>query len=345
MPLTKTNIPSDLVIMKKGFICLLLMLGLPSCKVEDKLVTFPGDHGTHYKFIREWWYVNFILKTEDGKPLTGMVSYFDNGFRVNTLCSPTENTFKHYFLKGDLSCSDMDLKLRWKDKAGGTEDWFYREKKGFVTVINNPNLSLRLQLTPVRDVFLIGGRGYVPYTYGDSYYYSYTRLKVDGEINQDGVKKKITGIGSYDHQWGNFSLKHTWNWFSLRLNNGSDIIFWEAFAPSGQVQTRYLSIYTDKDSIINDREYNLEGTRIWQSPQSRVKFTLDWHLKSSKEGIDLKIKPDMDEQEIYEPNLKTFWEGSIKCKGSMNGREVEGEGFAELVPNLNLIKPKGEEKN
>jgi len=52
-----------------------------------------------------------------------------------------------------------------------------------------------------------------------------------------------------------------------------------------------------------------------------------------KQGIRLKVTPEMADQELH--NLRSistsYWEGSVKVSGTVKGESVAGKGYVELV--------------
>lgn len=312
---------------------LLLFLLLTSCSRKinvDYKITFPKDHGIHSKYVVEWWYYNFHLKTEDNQKLTGIVAYFNNHFRIQTLYNADKKSFRYFFQKGKLISSDKDLNLKWI--LSDTDVFKSINKDEFISEVKNPQLTWNLNFRSTKPVFLIGGNGQVPFTVGSNHYYSFTRLEVDGEMINDGVKTKVKGLAWFDHQWGNFSMDHLWHWFGIRLDNGSDIIFYKAFNMKGKIINKYLSLYYKDGKIVNSQEFELNELKNWSSPDSKITYPVLWNLKCKSPGIELDIETDFINQEIYTPKERVFYEGSIKCKGQFEGIKVSGEGFVEMIP-------------
>ena len=60
---------------------------------------------------------------------------------------------------------------------------------------------------------------------------------------------------------------------------------------------------------------------------------LDGHWKVPKQGIRLKVTPEMANQELH--NLRSistsYWEGSVNVSGTVKGEPVTGKGYVELV--------------
>ncbi|MBI4504876.1 MAG: hypothetical protein HY691_05020, partial [Chloroflexi bacterium] len=59
---------------------------------------------------------------------------------------------------------------------------------------------------------------------GDSYYYSRTRMAVQGTLEIAGQRMAVSGQAWFDKQWGDFLVfpQGGWDWFALQLDDGSD---------------------------------------------------------------------------------------------------------------------------
>jgi hypothetical protein len=74
----------------------------------------------------------------------------------------------------------------------------------------------------------VGGTGFVVWGGGleSTYYYSLTRLDIEGTLRVVDREYEVSGIGWMDHQWGNFAGAvggQFWEWFSIQLENNVEL--------------------------------------------------------------------------------------------------------------------------
>src|SRR5262249_18416790 len=90
-----------------------------------------------------------------------------------------------------------------------------------------PSYAIDLRLTATRPPALHRG-GYLQFgPAGDSYYYSRTRMLVDGTLQVGESARVVTGLAWMDHQWGDFRYDPAqggWDWFGVQLDDGSDLM-------------------------------------------------------------------------------------------------------------------------
>jgi hypothetical protein len=86
----------------------------------------------------------------------------------------------------------------------------------------------------------------------------------------------------------------------------------------------------------NGKQENLKGLElipgkdIWKSKKTQAKYPLTWEIKIPDKKIDLKVSALVKDQEIIFGSIN-YWEGPLKVAGKIDGREVQGKGFMELV--------------
>jgi predicted secreted hydrolase len=78
-----------------------------------------------------------------------------------------------------------------------------------------------------------------------SYYVSFSRLAVTGEINGQAV----TGAAWMDHEWFTHQLESSqtgWDWFSVQLDNGGDLMRFQLRRRDGGIDPDSSGAYIDK---------------------------------------------------------------------------------------------------
>jgi hypothetical protein len=146
-----------------------------------------------------------------------------------------------------------------------------------------------------------------------------------------------------DRQWGYWNPRESWDWFSVQLDNGMQLVIYKVF---GSDATGQIFLYM---SVIDQqgRSYNINQTgermRIvldyngyWQSPDTRQVYSSGWTVTVPELELKLWISPlKVDQEVLYYPAgssrmaLKPFWEGGCAVFGSYQGSPVSGRAFVE----------------
>lgn len=275
-------------------------------------VYFPEDEGAHPQFPVEWWYLNATLMDSEGREYTAMVAYFRPTLKILSICELEAETFYQEVPSMEEILNDASpdyaegyLDLRWDD----SDHWYRTDPDSFSYYLEakGTDIGLNLDLVSEKPPLLVGGDGLIEWTEGSTYYYSLTQLQVEGEIELAGRTIDVWGIGWMDHQWMESMAERGWDWFSVQLDNDTEVIFWQIVNPDGSINSRDLTM---------------------MFPDGSVYHTVD---------LDLEIRARYAEQEIrvledFEPMELDFWEGGTTVSGQLDGEPVSGVGYAELVP-------------
>ena len=200
--------------------------------------------------------------------------------------------------------------------------------------------KLELRLEPEKPLALHGnppgiqsmGAG------GVSYYISYTRMKAEGTLSYDchlfGCQKtEVTGIAWHDHQWGDFELDSYagWDWFSLQLDDQTEVMIYLIREPNGSYSTRAGS-FIDKQGRVTALEaddFSLQETgETWTSESTGAVYPMGWTLSVPSKKLELSITPRLLNQEM-DTRATTgivYWEGAVAIYGSHTGK-----GYVELT--------------
>lgn len=315
---------------------------------EDELygppqVTFPGDEGAHADALVEWWYLNARLQDSEGKEYTAMVSYFTPAMRVMSISDLETNTFYQDAPKiSDLlfttkSYAEGAFDIRW----GETDRWYRTDSDSpsYRLKSKGENISLDLGIVSEKAPLMVGGDGLIEWTKGSTYYYSLTRLQVEGQIEFAGKVVAVEGTGWMDHQWMEEALQIGWDWFSIQLDNDTDIICWQIFTDDGLIQTHDMTIMFSDESIYHTVDLDIEMVSSWTSPETDEVYGIAWRITEAEYDLDLEVTSQYSEQEILmfidQPIMAwQFWEGGVTVSGKMAGGDISGIGYAELVPPL-----------
>ncbi len=305
---------------------------------------FPQDHNAHPAFRSEWWYVTANLVDEHHQEFGVQFTLF----RSAALAGKTDakDWFSPQFYlahiavtqqTSELHLSEQRLSRQGPELAGaeGLNYWLWdwqlksnQAQKLFpATLVSKAEeFSYQLQLEQVKPITLQGDKGLS--TKGQdqaSYYYSFPRLKVTGQVTIKGKQHQVSGLGWYDHEWSTSILskdQQGWDWFSIHLNNGWDLMYFRIRnKPDSQIEETLAVKLIDETG----KPVALKTEQVQLTPIRFVnKYPVSWELLITDHNIQLNINPLVEDQEIT--GRFNYWEGAIKVSGSHIG-----SGYLELT--------------
>lgn len=304
-------------------------------------VSLPADDGPHLTNT-EWWYYNGHLEGEDGSRYGFHYVFFK---------------FGGAFLLGQFALTDHQLRTFTHDLrfAPATEDG---PADGFRAAVSDWEMSgfagefdleasladyaIELHLSSEKAAALHGGDGLVEFQVtGDSFYYSYTRLRVTGDLTDHGVTKRVTGSAWMDHQWGDFETGDlNWDWFSLQLQDNTEVMLFEVRDREGKTLISF-GTYVDAGGNaipMSEEDFTVRATGTWHSPFTNTTYPLGWQVQLHSLGLSLTLTPVVPDAEVYLPTMpsRSYWEGEVTVTGERDGQPVSGLGFVEMVGYVGL---------
>jgi predicted secreted hydrolase len=167
-----------------------------------------------------------------------------------------------------------------------------------------------------------------------SYYYSLTRMIAGGQIIVNDDTFKVTGLAWLDREWSTRALgkdQGGWDWFSLQLDNGREIMYYQIRKRDGQLDKYSSGTLIQMNGAsrhLNSEDISIEVLAYWISPRGG-KYPSQWRLEIPSEKLNLEITPYLQEQEL---NFAIrYWEGAVKSEGLSNGEKIQGNGYVELT--------------
>ncbi|WP_370278781.1 lipocalin-like domain-containing protein [Pontibacterium sp.] len=328
----------------------------------DYVLSFPEDHLAHPTFRSEWWYLNGNLQHRDdpaqrfgfqftifrqaltkqeGAAVSGWLApqFYMGHAGLGVFGQNKHLTAERFSRRGPgLAGTQAEPLSVW------LEDWQLQAEQNdnlFPATVTagalgnavGESFSYRLRLVPEKPRVYQGEEGYSPKREEPgfaSHYYSYTRLRVEGELELAGESIPVTGAAWYDHEWSSNILAEYqtgWDWFSLQLEDGRDLVFMElpARPGSGKSNFRQVALFDVQGERlpVDARLIQLDVSDHWRSP-SGIRWPSGWRLQMPDHDLDLTITP---RQKNQENNLSVrYWEGAVKVTGSHNG-----QGYVELT--------------
>ncbi|MDZ7702917.1 MAG: lipocalin family protein [Trueperaceae bacterium] len=317
-------------------------------------ITLPRDDAAHLAPI-EWWYYTGHLVTDDdheyGFELTFFQAYTPPDIRILGLLPARWLIPRGYVGHAALldktgeSFHGFERSSLWGYRATASRNrldiyvgnWTARRAPDGVShhiTFDTEAGKLALTLTPTKPVALHGnppgiqtlGPG------GVSYYLSYTRMSASGALRTDSGVQRVTGQAWHDHQWGDFDISRFagWDWFSLQLDDGRDLMLYLIREPSGTYTIGEGSLIDADGTLtpLDADDFVLTVTDTWQSPDTGARYPIAWTLALPTYGLDLSVTPVIPNQEM-DTRASTgivYWEGAVAVGGSH-----DGVGFVELT--------------
>ena len=356
-------------------------------------VTFPRDEGWHRllpgRFANpamsdmEWVYVNAHLEEQGGAGRSFVVfaAYFTQALRFLVVREFDAQDRQVGAWTGTAwgvlrpSPERLDLVFR---HGGGSDEWKTLTdgdgepipfQYSLDAIDDAGKFSVHLSMRNTKRPYEAGGRGYLPFgKRGSFYYYSLTRLAIDGTLDltkPDGTREQVPvrGFGWYDHQWGPFYVTpfrtknlEEYEWMSIQLDSGDEILLTTVWEATGE--TPSLPAYGGAGLIRADGTFDkligaqrLRRTKFWRSPKQHAVYAAGWTFEAPEWNTSLVIKPRYHDQltpvvdappanllgsmsRLFEGLtgfLGDFWEGSCRVTGTYMGQPANGVAFAELV--------------
>jgi len=243
-----------------------------------------------------------------------------------------------------------------------TESWLHRESVFSNQAPNNNNLasaepsettksnkeraqwqldmssgdeSVALTLNAIKPPVLQGNDGLSYKSDGDcnaSYYYSISRLNVNGSIINAGATHEVTGTAWIDREWSSSVLADNqvgWDWFALQLNDGRDLMIYQLRQANGQTDTHSYAVEIDSagnKKLIPNEQIDVVADRWWKSPTG-ASYPVSGRIYRADTDETILYQPLIDNQEL--PLTVRYWEGAILLSDETN--EPIGHGYLELT--------------
>lgn len=321
--------------------------------MSPKPIRLPAD-GLPHRAVVEWWYFNGHLSS--GSKRYAFMNTLFKADAARALIPSLKNPFRSapYAYFAHAVVSDIARKKSYKDIqpiCRVSRDSFRRPLL-FVDYMNPLSIArghtnseiaeitpgtfhiktefFDLQLVSRKKPLLEGGNGYISICGKHSYYYSLTDLAASGAIKIDEKWIKVNGKAWMDHQWANVSYsKDKWTWFSLQLEDGTDIMCVEYDDWKGK---DYLADIMNADG--RTEHYKMAqitpGKDIWKSKRTGAQYPMSWRIEIPGKKAVFEVRSLLEDQEMVSGALH-YWEGPLAVRGKIRGRKMKGVGFMELA--------------
>lgn len=322
--------------------------------LEPRKFDFPKDHGPHPGFLNEWWYFTGNLTDKASRRFGFQLVFFRNALAPEMVkrgsAWGTNQAWMAHLALTDVAGERFHAFERFSRGAKGLagarsnpfqvwlHDWSVTELDGrWRLQARVEGIDIDLVLQPQRKPLLQGREGLSQKSSepgNASYYYSIPRLGAQGEIRINGKSHKVSGLAWLDREWSTSALGQDqigWDWFSLQLSDGSDLMFYRLRNKDGTgspYSTGTLLHKSGKIIRLKSEDVNLKELKYWNSPNGG-RYPISWRLTIPDQAIDLTISPVLNNQEL--DLLIRYWEGAVDVSGSRSGKPIQGHGYLELT--------------
>jgi len=301
------------------------------------LLAFPWAEGYHEGGRSEWWYGHFHLQgQESGRRYAVVVSYSTANSRVLGFVDRDRRTYSSTFQMGEtLSCTDRQ-RIIFLSESRFDFWWQMGGAFNYVLFSQSEAFTLLLTMEALKPPHPLNGLGVVfqlPDTW--TYYYALPRLEVEGYLITECGLEPVSGTGWIDRQWyfaqpGEIGGYH---WFSLHLDDGTDIEAYQVFSPEGDLPFPLMDLIFQEGEHCSSRDFTITPSGYWEGPDQKL-YATQWSIKEPAHGLDIRVEVDAVDQLAWMPLLGSFYEGSVSVTGTFRGVQVTGEGFAEQLYSL-----------
>jgi len=325
--------------------------------VETRAFTFPKDHGPHPGFRNEWWYLTGNLDDENGRRFGFEITFFrfaltpgnpepDSNWRSNQVYIAhlaITDVDDHRFLVAQkysrdalgLAGAQADPFRVWIDDwqlaASGSDNTQWQLRAA------DDEFGIEFSLSPVKHPVLQGIEGLSQKSdeVGNaSYYYSITRFETAGTMTIGSDEFAVSGLSWLDREWSSSALspkQKGWDWFSLQLSDGSDLMFYNIRKTDGSQDVHSAGTWVNQNGeagTIGSDEIDIDVTDEWRSPDGG-NYPAGWTVRLPQRNLFLTITPVLDDQELS--TTVRYLEGAVDVSGERMGQPVTGRGYVELT--------------
>lgn len=314
--------------------------------MKKNRVVLPKDSFPH-KSVIEWWYFNGNLFDKDNNRYSFMNCLFKANPKKTDIPLvsriPVKKVYFSHSMFADIKNKEYTfhahpLSIISNDSFTKKNLFINYMSPSLEGYINNEiveigkskykikNDNVDLTLVSNKKPFMHCGKGYFVVKGKKVYYYSLSNMSAIGTVQINGKQIKVKGKVWMDHQWAGFIDVKLWNWFSIQLDNDTDLMVMDY--NNGEKIYAGINDKNQKSEFTND--VILTPQKIWGSSLTGAKYPVAWKISIPSRKINLDVKVPLPNQEILFGSLN-YWEGPIDISGKIRNKKVKGYGFMELT--------------
>jgi predicted secreted hydrolase len=321
---------------------------------------FPADHGSHPEFRTEWWYFTGNLATPQGRHFGFELTFFRYALAPDDVEGErsawrARQVWMAHFAVTDTEGERFIARERLTREALGlagasaeplavwVQDWSAagsstQDELTLRLSAEDDAIGLDLELSSTVPAVAQGDGGLDAKGAGTgnaSHYYSIPRLAAAGELVVEGERFGVSGLAWLDREWSTSSLDagtEGWDWFALHLSDGSSLMFYRLRTALGTATAYSGGVLVGADggaTRLAAEDVELSVLDEWTSARTGVRYPVAWRLAAAGPGIELEIRPYLEDQEL---DLSVrYWEGAVHAAGRGPGGALTGQGYLELA--------------
>ena len=316
--------------------------------------SFPRDHFEHPEFRTEWWYYTGNVHDAKGRRFGFELVFFRQGQQRGPVANPSIWRVADLYL-AHLAITDIDGKRFYNhqrlNRAGpGMAGASFQEQRVWNGNWSATWRSDRQMLEATADEFhfqmelaaakppVVHGIDGVSQK-GDaageaSYYVSFTRLMVSGELALGSNRHQVTGTAWMDHEWFTNQLDKQqigWDWFSVQFNDATELMLFRLRRKDGSFDAHSSGTYVDRQGRarhLTNADFSLTPVTYWRSVGTGASYPVTWRIRVPSLKVELDVRASFDAQEMVSEDKAgpTYWEGAVTYSGS-----AEGVGYLEMT--------------
>ena len=301
---------------------------------------FPTDHGPHYDYRIEWWYLTANLEGLDGTPYGLQWTLFRSALTSDggkgwsspqlwmghaAVTTPDAHFVTERLARGGIGQAGVqaDPFEAWID------DW-QLVGPDFATLTmtaSGPDFAYDMVLNSDGPLVFHGDEGYsVKSAEGQaSFYYSQPFYAIEGTLILPTGSIEVAGAAWLDREWSSQPLSDNqtgWDWFSLSLEDGKLMGF-----RLRQTDGSYYTSATWIDPNGTTTSYSnsaFEADPVTISDVGGRDVPTTWNVRLPDRGVDVEVTA-INPQAWMDTSVP-YWEGPIIVLGSHTGR-----GYLEMT--------------
>jgi predicted secreted hydrolase len=299
---------------------------------------FPRDHFEHQDFRTEWWYYTGNVVDVRGKRFGFELVFFRQGLN-QTVDNPSVWAVKDLYL-AHAALTDVDGKKFWYEEKLNREgpgiagaaftqqrvwngNWQARwnGQEQTLYAITGP-FRFHLELKPLKPFVINGENGLSQKAEGRgraSYYVSFPRLAVRGQITAIDGPHEVTGQAWMDHEWFTEQLagdQAGWDWFSAQLDDNTELMLFQLRKTDGSIDSFSAGTFIDaagRARHLKRGDFTLTPLVKWG------RYPVSWKIRVPSLGIEITCKTAVEDQVLRGKTGPGYWEGAVTYEGSRRG--------------------------
>ncbi|MEY5026300.1 MAG: hypothetical protein RLZZ244_1828 [Verrucomicrobiota bacterium] len=327
---------------------------------------FPRDHGSHPEFKVEWWYLTGHLFDSRQRRFGFQATFFRHAAPPGTgpdrtspqfrsdelflfhaaLLDASTGKFVHHERMAragwEAHASRDTLEVRLADAALRLIPDAPQATRFWLESTFPSGEAFSLRLTPLKPLVFFGKEGVSRKGDSDtaaSWYLTFPRMEVAGDIRLGDAKIPVTGQAWMDHEISSSQLtpeQSGWDWAGIQLSDGREIMTYRLRRKDGSTDPASALVWVDRQGKLTHydaSQFQWKPQSQWKSPRTRGEYPLPvvLHCIDPETGHprQFQLQPLALDQELHgRLGGLSYWEGA--CHVLSEGKPA-GSAYVELT--------------